>query len=52
MNDLLVEEAAVIPLIHRADVVGVSNNLFGVNLTPWDFKTWNIADWEKKAEGK
>ena len=47
MNDLLVNNAVVIPLIHRADVVGVSNNLTGVDLTPWDTRTWNIMDWQR-----
>ena len=47
MNDLLINETAVIPLIHRADVVGVSNNLIGVNLTPWDTRTWNIMEWQR-----
>ncbi len=47
MNDLLVNEAVVIPLIDRADVVGVANNLQGVVLTPWDMNTWNIMDWRK-----
>ena len=47
MNDMLVEQAAVIPLIHRADVVGINHNLQGVKLTPWDMNTWNIMDWKK-----
>ena len=47
MNDLLVKDAVVIPLIHRADVVGVSNNLMGVDLTPWDTRTWNIINWSR-----
>jgi peptide/nickel transport system substrate-binding protein len=47
MNDMLVKEAIVIPLIHRADVVGVGSNLQNVNLTPWDLKTWRIIDWKK-----
>ena len=52
LNDLLVQEAVVIPLIHRANVVGVSNNLQGVDLTPWDSRTWNIAQWEKVISKK
>ena len=48
MNDLLVNEVAVMPIIHRADVVGVSNSLTGVDLTPWDSNTWNIMDWKRK----
>ncbi|MBD2502152.1 peptide ABC transporter substrate-binding protein [Anabaena azotica] len=48
MNDLLFKDAAIIPLIARADVNGVSNRLVGVNLTPWDADTWNIKDWQRK----
>ena len=47
MNDMLIEEAAVIPLVHRADAVGVSNRLTGISLTPWDLGTWNIAEWRR-----
>lgn len=47
MNDLLIQDAAVIPIIHRADASGVSNRLIGVDLTPWDLGTWNIADWRR-----
>jgi peptide/nickel transport system substrate-binding protein len=47
MNDLLITEAAVLPIVHRADVSGVSNRLTGINLTPWDLSTWNIADWRR-----
>jgi len=47
MNDLLIETAAVLPIVHRADVSGVSNRLVGVNLTPWDLSTWNIAEWRR-----
>jgi peptide/nickel transport system substrate-binding protein len=47
MNDLLVDQFAVIPLVHRADVFGVSDRLQGVDPTPWDRLTWNIAEWSK-----
>ena len=47
MNDMLIEEAAVIPLVHRADAVGVGSRLTGINLTPWDLGTWNIAAWRR-----
>lgn len=47
MNDLLIEDAAVMPIVHRADVSGVSNRLTGINLTPWDLSTWNIAEWSR-----
>ncbi|MGK7932859.1 MAG: peptide ABC transporter substrate-binding protein [Microcystaceae cyanobacterium] len=47
MNDLLVKDFIVIPLVHRAEVVGISNQLQGFALTPWDRNTWNIAQWKK-----
>ncbi len=47
MNDMLVNDVIIIPLIHRADVVGVSNDLQNVPLTPWDLKTWQIVEWKK-----
>lgn len=47
MNDLLINDAAVMPIVHRADVSGVSSRLSGINLTPWDLSTWNIADWSR-----
>ncbi|WP_205369480.1 peptide ABC transporter substrate-binding protein [Thermoleptolyngbya sp. PKUAC-SCTB121] len=48
MNDLLVTDIAVIPLVHRAETAGVGDRLAGVNLTPWDLNTWNIAEWRRK----
>jgi peptide/nickel transport system substrate-binding protein len=48
MNDLLIKEQAVIPLISRANVNGVSNRITGIDVTPWDDRTWNIKDWRLK----
>jgi len=48
MNDLLVLDSAAIPLVHWADVSGISNALEGFDPTPWDSETWNIADWHRK----
>ncbi|MHC5770007.1 MAG: peptide ABC transporter substrate-binding protein [Nostoc sp.] len=48
MNDLLIKEQAVIPLISRANVNGVSNRIAGIDVTPWDDRTWNIKDWQLK----
>ena len=47
MNDMLINNVILIPLIHRADVIGISNTLVGVDLTPWDRNTWNIKDWKR-----
>lgn len=50
MNDILVNQVVVIPLVHRADVVAISNNLEGFELTPWDRNTWNIKDWKRSTK--
>lgn len=47
MNDMLVEDAAVVPLVHIAVVSGSSRSLAGVDLSPWDADTWNIEDWTR-----
>ena len=47
MNDLLVNEVVVIPLVHRANVVAISNDISGYELTPWDMRTWDIMNWQR-----
>jgi peptide/nickel transport system substrate-binding protein len=47
MNDILIKNTVIIPLVHRADVAAFSNNLSGYDLTPWDRNTWNIKDWKR-----
>jgi peptide/nickel transport system substrate-binding protein len=50
MNDLLVQNCVMIPLIHRGDVSGIANTLkmggWDV-VNSWDSEFWNIADWER-----
>lgn len=46
LNDLLINNFVVIPLVHRAETAGVSNRITGLSLTPWDMNTWNIAAWQ------
>ena len=50
MNDLLIDDAVVIPLVHRADVTAFGNDITGYNLTAWDLRTWDIANWKRQAE--
>ena len=47
MNDLLVNEVVVIPLVHRANVAAFNNNITGYKLTPWDMRTWDIMNWQR-----
>jgi peptide/nickel transport system substrate-binding protein len=46
MNDLLIADVAVIPLVQIAQINGVSSTLSGVDPTPWDASVWNIKDWK------
>lgn len=45
MNELLAQDVAVIPVVHRAMTNAVSDRLTGVEFTPWDASTWAIKDW-------
>ncbi len=49
MNDLIVRDVAVIPLVNRANVHGVGRSLCGFVFTPWDASTWNIGDWRRRG---
>ncbi len=48
MNDLLIEDVAVIPMVERALAFGIGQSLKGVEPTPWDVDVWNIKDWRRK----
>jgi len=48
MNDLLIEDVALIPLVHITLPAGVSTTLTGLDFTPWDVEVWNIKDWRRK----
>jgi peptide/nickel transport system substrate-binding protein len=50
MNDLQVEDVAMIPLVHLARVAGVNNRIEGVSSTPWDADVWNIHNWRSSSE--
>lgn len=45
LNDKLVGEGVVIPLIYRADAAARARNLKGVRMNSWDSELWNIKDW-------
>jgi len=48
LNDIIINNTVVIPLVHRTNVIAVSNDLKGINLTPWDARTWNIMEWKRE----
>lgn len=45
MNDKLMQEYVIIPLVDRGRVSAHSNTLGGVVMNVWDSELWNIADW-------
>ena len=48
MNDLLVSDVVLIPLVARSSPFsGASKQLKGIVANPWDSEMWNIADWTK-----
>ena len=48
MNDMLMQDYAMIPLIHRGSVSAHANSLSNVQMNAWDSELWNIADWVRK----
>jgi peptide/nickel transport system substrate-binding protein len=47
MNDLIVQNGAVIPLVYRGSVSAFANTVSGVEMNAWDNELWNIAEWTR-----
>ncbi|MBT8203334.1 MAG: peptide ABC transporter substrate-binding protein [Acidimicrobiia bacterium] len=49
LNDLLVQDGSIIPLIWRGDTAAVSNEIQGIgdSLNGWDTQFWNIHEWSR-----
>jgi peptide/nickel transport system substrate-binding protein len=47
LNDTLVEDVIVIPLVGRARISGATNEIAGIDLTPWDSHLWNVHEWRR-----
>ena len=46
LNDLLVQESALIPLVYRSSAASAyHNSLGGIEMNGWDSEMWNIEDW-------
>ena len=48
MNDMVVEDRVVIPIVNRGQVAAMSHNL-KATLSPWDNDFWNLRDWYREA---
>lgn len=49
MNDLLIEDVAVIALVERPLSIGINTAIEGLAPSAWDADVWNIADWRRVA---
>ncbi|HEX2280686.1 MAG TPA: peptide ABC transporter substrate-binding protein, partial [Thermomicrobiales bacterium] len=52
LNDILIEDVAVIPIVNRSSSThGISTTLYEENVaaSPWEYNYWNIANWNRKA---
>ena len=48
MNDMVVEDVAVIPVVNRRRVAAMSNKL-KATLSGWDNDFWNLEDWYRET---
>ena len=48
MNDMVVEDHAIIPVVYRPGVAGLAKNL-RATLSGWDNAFWNLKDWYREA---
>ena len=47
LNDILVQNFVIIPLVHRGRVSARATTLEGTDLNTWDTELWNIAEWRR-----
>ncbi len=45
LNDMLMQDIVMIPLVHRGRLSAHANSLGGIKLNVWDSELWNVADW-------
>jgi ABC-type transport system substrate-binding protein len=52
MNDLLYDDAAVLPLVRAGNRIAVARSLNQENLapSPYEFDYWNIANWNRLTD--
>ena len=48
MNDLLIEDVALIPLVQRSEGYAIASSLTDLEFTPWAASTWKINSWGKQ----
>src|SRR5580765_2675770 len=49
MNDMVVRDGVVIPIVWRNEATAVTHRLRGVEITPWGSNLWNLASWHRQG---
>ncbi|HUF91115.1 MAG TPA: peptide ABC transporter substrate-binding protein [Candidatus Limnocylindria bacterium] len=49
MNDLVIQDVVVIPVLWRSVISAVSNRLHNTEVSGWDSNLWNIANWTREG---
>ena len=49
MNDLVIQNTVVIPVLWRMVISAVSNKLKSTDISGWDSNFWNLANWYREA---
>ena len=52
LNDIMVEQGGMIPLVHRGRLSAHATSLGGVDLNVWDSELWNAADWYRTGDNR
>jgi len=47
LNDMMVQNGVLIPLVHRGTVSAQANGLENIQINGWDTEMWNIQDWAR-----
>ncbi|MFK7802981.1 MAG: peptide ABC transporter substrate-binding protein [Anaerolineae bacterium] len=50
LNDILVQDYAMIPITDRASVSAAGNDILGFRINAWDSEMWNIAEWTRSSQ--
>jgi peptide/nickel transport system substrate-binding protein len=49
MNDLVIQDVVVIPVLWRSVISAVSNRLKNTEVSGWDSNLWNVANWTREG---
>jgi peptide/nickel transport system substrate-binding protein len=49
LNDILINDVVIIPLVFSGIGQAAANNLSGITLSPWESSLWLLKDWTRKV---